>query len=150
MIRRAGKLVLAMAAVGLLSLSVPSLPGRPALAAPRADQEQGRTTPTTVTVMPFVPRSGQGQAWLSKGLADLLIQDLAQVKSLAIVSREQTQVFARELELGDSPLFGPETALRMGRVAKVDRVVYGHYVLSGPRIAISIFVLDMGKQEVVQ
>ena len=49
--------------------------------------------------MPFVPRSGQGQAWLSKGLADLLIQDLTQVKSLAIVSREQAQVFARELQL---------------------------------------------------
>ena len=150
MTRFARKLVLALAAVGLLSCSVQSLSERPAMAAPRADQEQGRTTPTTVTVMPFVPRSGQGQAWLSKGLADLLIQDLTQVKSLAIVSREQTQVFSRELELGDSPLFGPEVALRMGRVAKAERVVYGHYVLSGDRIAISIFVLDMGKQEVIQ
>ncbi|HEY7651813.1 MAG TPA: exo-alpha-sialidase [Methylomirabilota bacterium] len=150
MTRFAGKVVLAMATIGLLACSVLPLPGRPALAAPRADQEQGRTTPTTVTVMPFVPRSGQGQAWLSKGLADLLIQDLAQVRSLAIVSREQTQVLARELELGDSPLIGLETALRMGRVAKAERVVYGHYVLSGDRIAISIFVLDMGKQEVIQ
>jgi TolB-like protein len=150
MTRFTGKLVLVMAAVGLLSCLVQSLPRRPAVAAPRPGEGQARTTPTTVTVMPFVPRSGQGQAWLSKGLADLLIQDLAQVKSLAIVSREQTQVFARELELGDSPLFGPETALRMGRVAKVERVVYGHYVLSGDRIAISIFVLDMGKQEMIQ
>jgi TolB-like protein len=143
MSRFAGRLVPVMVVVGLLSCSIQSVSGRPA-------EGQARSTPTTVTVMPFVPRSGQGQAWLSTGLADLLIQDLAQVKSLAIVSREQTQVFARELQLGDSPLFGPETALRMGRVAKVERVVYGHYVLAGDRITISIFVLDMGKQEMIQ
>jgi TolB-like protein len=120
-----------------------------ALAEPTPATE-ARATPTTVTVMPFVPRSGQGQAWLSKGLADLLTQDLAQVKSLAIVSREQAQVFAHELQLGDSPLFGPEAALRMGRVAKVDRVLYGHYAVSGERISITIFVLDTARQEVIQ
>ena len=148
--RVAGKLPVAAAVSGLLAFSVPSLPGGPAMAGPQAREEPGRTTPTTVTVMPFVPRSGQGQAWLSKGLADLVIQALAQVKSLAIVSREQTQAFARELELGESGLFGTESALRMGRVAKVERVVYGHYVLAGDRITISIFVLDMGRQEVIQ
>jgi tetratricopeptide (TPR) repeat protein len=145
--RRVGALGLAftVGTVALIqaALVAPAVAGpRPAAAAPAA--------PTTVTVMPFVPRSGQGQAWLSKGLADLLTQDLAQVKSIAIVSREQAQVFARELQLGDSPLFGPETALRMGRVAKVDRVLYGHYALTGERIAITIFVLDMARQEVVQ
>jgi len=139
--RVAGRLVLAIAAVLLTG------PGA-LLAAPRPGEDSAR--PTTVTVMSFVPRSGPGQAWLSTGLADLLIQDLAQIKSLAIVSREQTQVFARELELGDSALFGPETALRMGRVAKVDRVVYGQYAVSGDRITILIFVLDMGRQEVIQ
>ncbi|HKW91411.1 MAG TPA: tetratricopeptide repeat protein [Methylomirabilota bacterium] len=137
--------VVAISAIALIQAAL----GSPAMAGPRPAAET-RTTPTTVTVMPFVPRSGQGQAWLSKGLADLLIQDLAQVKSLTIVSREQAQVFARELQLGDSPLFGPETALRMGRVAKVDRVLYGHYALTGERIAITIFVLDMARQEVIQ
>ncbi|HEY7870050.1 MAG TPA: CsgG/HfaB family protein, partial [Methylomirabilota bacterium] len=145
--RRPGapRLALTLCAIALIqgALATPAGAGpKPAAAA--------RVTPTTVTVMPFVPRSGQGQPWLSKGLADLLIQDLAQVKSLAIVSREQAQVFARELQLGDSPLFGPETALRMGRVAKVDRVLYGHYALTGERITITIFVLDMGRQEVIQ
>ena len=141
----APRLALTLCAIALIqgALAAPAGAGPTAAAVARA-------TPTTVTVMPFVPRSGQGQPWLSKGLADLLIQDLAQVKSLAIVSREQAQVFARELSLGDSPLFGPETALRMGRVAKVDRVLYGHYSLTGERIAITIFVLDMARQEVIQ
>jgi tetratricopeptide (TPR) repeat protein len=147
MSRRLGVLALSLTvcaiAIVQAALATPALAGpKPAAAA--------RATPTTVTVMPFVSRSGPGQAWLSKGLADLLTQDLAQVKSLAIVSREQAQVFARELQLGDSPLFGPETALRMGRVAKVDRVLYGHYAQSGERIAITIFVLDMARLEVVQ
>src|SRR5436190_1313768 len=65
-----------------------------------------------------------------------------------------TLLFSIPLLLGGPAMAAPEPrvehALRMGRVAKVERVIYGHYVLDADRITISIFVLDMGKQEVIQ
>ncbi|MFQ5656131.1 MAG: exo-alpha-sialidase [Candidatus Methylomirabilales bacterium] len=105
---------------------------------------------TTIAVTPFTPRAGEQQAWLSKGLADLLIRDLAEVQSLVVVTREQTQVFAREVQLQDSALFSQEKALRLGRVAKVDGVIYGNYTVAGDQITISIFLLDMQTQQVIQ
>lgn len=141
--RIGARLGIALVAGGAVLCSPPPLPGRAAGAVPQK-------TPTTLAVMPFAPRVGQGQGWLSKGLADLLIQDLAQVTSLAIVSREETAVFTRELELGESALVGEENALRLGRVAKVDRVIYGHYSVEGDRIIIAILVLDMSTQQAVQ
>ena len=40
-----------------------------------------------VAVMPFFASGGEKQAWLSKGLADLLITDLGQVDEFAVLER---------------------------------------------------------------
>jgi len=50
---------------------------------------------TTVSVMPLLSHSGESAAWLSKGLADMLIRDLSEVRSLIILEREKMQKFSR-------------------------------------------------------
>ena len=51
---------------------------------------------------------------------------LAQVPSLAVLEREQLQAFLKEMDLGQAPLFDQTCqALQLGRVAKVEDVLYG-------------------------
>jgi len=104
----------------------------------------------TLTVIPFASLSGEREGWLSKGIADLLIRDLSEVRGLTILEREKMQVFAREVELQQSGLFNQEGALRLGRVAKVKEVIYGNYHLQGHKISINIFLLNLEHQKILQ
>ncbi len=103
---------------------------------------------TTMTVGPLVAKRGD-QAWLSKAIADLLIKNLSEVQSLVILERERMQAFSDEVGLTDSALFNQEKALRVGRVARVDQVVYGSYELKGGIITVSIFLMDLETQNIV-
>ncbi len=108
------------------------------------------TRPVTLTVMPFTALQGQSQAWLSKGLADLFTKDLGQVNSFVLLERTRMQAFVNELELSQSGLIDKNQALRMGRVARVEQVLYGNYSLSGKDIRLNIFLLETDSQEIVQ
>ena len=142
----------ARAKVGLLVLVAGTLLyGGPSLVEARPDESNRKhPDPITIAVTPLMPVAGEPQAWLSKGLGDLLIKDLAEVKSFTMVTREEMQIFTREAKLADSALFGKEKALRLGRVAKVDSVIYGHYSVLANGISISIFLVHLDTQKVVQ
>lgn len=119
----------------------------------RTDESTGELkqepSTTTLTVGPLIARR-EDQTWLNKAIADLLIKNLSEVQSLVVLEREKMQTFSKEIELGDSAVFSQEKALRVGRVAKVETVIYGNYLLSGNRITISIFLLDLDTQDVLQ
>ncbi len=119
----------------------------------RADEFDGalnqEASTTTLTVGPLIARR-EDQTWLNKAIADLLIKNLSEVQSLVVLEREKMQTFSNEIELGDSAVFNQEKALRVGRVAKVETVIYGNYLMSGNRITISIFLLDLETQDVLQ
>ena len=106
-------------------------------------------TASTLSVGPVLPRR-QDQSWLSKAIADLLIQNLSQVQSLIVLEREQMQAFSQEVGLGESGLVNQEKALRVGRVARVERVIFGNYLLHDSDITISIVLLDLKTQGVLQ
>ena len=106
-------------------------------------------TASTLSVGPVLPRR-QDQSWLSKAIADLLIQNLSQVQSLTVLEREQMQAFSQEIGLGESGLVNQEKALRVGRVARVERVIFGNYLLHDSDITISIVLLDLNTQGVLQ
>jgi len=105
---------------------------------------------STLTVMPFTALKGSSEAWLSKGLADMVAQDLSQVESLVLLGRSQMQAFLGELELSKSGLIEGKHALRLGRVAKVDQVLYGNYSLSDQDIHLNVFLMDTVSQEILQ
>jgi tetratricopeptide (TPR) repeat protein len=105
--------------------------------------------PIALTVMPFTALKGEHQGWLSKGMADLFIKNLSQVDSFLIVERDRMQVFADELRLSETGLIAKDEVLRMGRVTRVEQVLYGSYSLSGNTIEINIFLLDIDSQQVL-
>ena len=62
---------------------------------------------------------------LEKGLAHLLVTDLASVQRLTLVERVQVQALLDEMKLGESDRVDPVTAARSGRLLRAGRVVQG-------------------------
>ena len=83
----------------------------------------------SVTVLPFTSLKGEQQAWLGKGIADLLMSKLIEVDSFSVLERDQLQTFLKETELSQSAFFNQEQVTRVGNIAKVDYVVSGNYVI---------------------
>ncbi|MBN2583964.1 MAG: hypothetical protein JXL80_12935 [Planctomycetes bacterium] len=81
-----------------------------------------------VAVFNFAQRDDDPQyAWLSKGLADLLINQLADLPNLTVVSRDRMQTISAEYQrLAARPTFDPrEDAPPVARALKAERIVFG-------------------------
>lgn len=80
----------------------------------------------SVAVLYFVNSSGNQELEpLQKGLTEMLITDLSQVKSLTVVERARLQQLMEEMGLGMTGLVREETAPRMGKLLGAARVVQG-------------------------
>jgi len=99
----------------------------------------------TVTVLYFRNLSGVAK-WdpLQKGLARLLITDLAQVKSIRVVERLRLQLLMEELKLGMSDIADESTALRMGKLLGARRIINGAIAsLGGERIRLNALYTEV-------
>jgi TolB-like protein len=85
--------------------------------------------------------------WLSKGLADLLMTDLARSEKVRIVDREKLQYYLQELDLSHSDVADPSLALTLGRIARVQKVLSGTYQVDREnQITIRIQLVDTSTQ----
>lgn len=82
--------------------------------------------PSVVAVMPF-RFAGRDSSLrpLERGLADLLVTDLARIASLRIVERAQLQALLDEIDLGASERADTAMAVRSGRILQAGRIVQG-------------------------
>jgi len=107
-------------------------------------------TRNSIAVLDLANRNpGDGFDWLSKGLADMLISDLAASKKLLVVDRERTQDVVRELELDQAGLVAGG-ATRVGQVAKVDWVAFGSYSCRDGELAVELLLLDLKSQTILR
>ncbi|MCD6416629.1 MAG: tetratricopeptide repeat protein, partial [Planctomycetes bacterium] len=121
------------------------------LSAPLHAQEAEPQPPITVAVLNFVNRNpGDGSDWLEKGLADLLITDLSKSATLLVVERERMAWMLKELELGERGVVDPSTAGRVGRICKVDRVLFGSYVRQGDHLQIEAHIVEVESGELLR
>jgi TolB-like protein len=99
----------------------------------------------TVAVMPF--RYGGTNADiqpLSRGLAQLLVTDLAKSRRLRVLERERMQAILDEMKLGDSGRADPATAARSGHLLRAARVVQGTMAdLPGNQLRVNAVVVDV-------
>jgi TolB-like protein len=78
---------------------------------------------------------------LQKGLAEMVITDLAKVKSLKVVERIRLHEMMQELNLGETDLVDQRTAPRLGKLLGAYRLVKGSFFeLTGDNINIDAFV----------
>jgi TolB-like protein len=86
------------------------------------------STPGTLAVLYFINNTSMSTLDpVQKGLAYMLITDLAKVEGLHLVERVKLQALVEEIGLGKSGLVDPETAPRVGRILGAEQVVGGKF-----------------------
>jgi len=82
----------------------------------------------TIAVYYFSNQTGNAELDpLQKGLTDMLITDLTQVKSLKVLERIRLQVLIDELKLGETGAIDQSTAPRFGRLLGARRIINGAF-----------------------
>jgi tetratricopeptide (TPR) repeat protein len=81
--------------------------------------------PATVAVLPLTIAGDSTYQPLSRGLAELMLTDLAMIRSLRMLERLQVGALLDELKLGQSSRADPSTAARVGRLLRAERMVQG-------------------------
>lgn len=80
---------------------------------------------------------------LAKGLADMVITDLSQVKTLNVIERQRMQALMEEMGLGQTGLVNEQTAPRVGQLLGVKNVLQGSFLdLAGGRLRLDANLAD--------
>ncbi len=105
----------------------------------------------TLAVLYFKNKTGRPELDpLQKGIALMLITDLAKIESLQVVERIQMQALVEELGLGTSGLVDPATAPRIGKLLQA-RWLVGGDILTSQRenLRLQSSLTDVGTQNVL-
>ena len=81
--------------------------------------------PATIAVLPMTIAGDSTFQPLSRGLAELMLTDLAMIRSLRMLERLQVSALLDELKLGQTSRADPSTAARVGRLLRAERMVQG-------------------------
>lgn len=82
------------------------------------------------------------QAWISRGLADMLSTDLAKLSSVTVVQREQLDKVLKEQALGASGVIAPSQAAQLGKVLGAETLLTGSYASIGKNIRVDLQLID--------
>lgn len=99
----------------------------------------------TVAVMPFTYTGTDSEIQpLGRGLAQLLVTDLAKSRQVRVLERERMQAILDEMKLSDSAEADPSTALRSGRLLRAADVVQGSITtLPGDQLRVNAAVVSV-------
>jgi TolB-like protein len=98
----------------------------------------------TVAVSYFDNNTGKPEFEpLAKGLADMLITDLGQLRALRVVEREKLNQVLAELKLSRSKFIDPKTAVRVGKGLAAQFILSGGYTMAGDTIRIDARVFNV-------
>ncbi len=105
----------------------------------------GQAIENTLAVLYFVNML-EDPRWnsVSKGLAEMMITDFAQVDELKVIERVHLQKLLEEIELGMAGLANEETAPRMGKLLRAKNLVNGSFMVrAGRNITINSNLIDV-------
>lgn len=119
------------------------LTARQALANERA-LETRQLPERSIAVLNFRNLGGNaGFDPLAKGLADMVITDLSQVKILMVIERQRMQALMEEMGLGQTGLVNEQTAPRVGQLLGVRKILQGSFLdLAGGRLRLDASLAD--------
>ncbi len=99
----------------------------------------------TVAVMPFSYTGTNEQIQpLTRGLAQLVITDLAKSRQVRVLERERMQTMLEEMRLSAEGRADPQSAVRSGRLLRAARVVQGAIAERGDQLRVDAAVVDVG------
>ncbi len=110
-----------------------------------ADFAQMPPESNTVAVMPFNYTGTDTTIQpLGRGLAQLLVTDLAKSRQIRVLERERMQAMVDEMKLSDSAQVDPSTAVRSGHLLRAADVVQGSLSsLPGNQLRVDTKVVDV-------
>lgn len=86
---------------------------------------------------------------LQKGLADMLVTDLAGSDQLTVVEREKLQRVIDELSLQKTKLFDPKTTVKVGKLIGATHAVTGAFHSFEPQLRIDVRLVEIASGKVV-
>jgi len=103
-----------------------------------------------VAVFPLVYRGkNEEMAALSKGLAEMMITDLSQVRQLEVIDRVRVQALVDEMALGQSGLVEATSAAKVGNLIRAGKIIRGAYDLREEnKLSVEVAFWDVNKQQV--
>lgn len=106
--------------------------------------------PMVVAVLYFDNNTGdRTYDVLQKGLADMLVTDLAAVPRLQVVEREKLEKLLGELELQRGKYFDPKTAQKLGQGIGARYAITGAFSAIDPQMRIDIRLVDVASARVI-
>jgi TolB-like protein len=106
--------------------------------------------PMVVAVLYFDNNTGdRTYDVLQKGLADMLVTDLAGVPALQVVEREKLEKLLGELALQRSKYFDPKTAQKLGKGIGAKYAITGAFTAIEPQMRIDIRLVDVASARVI-
>jgi TolB-like protein len=104
-------------------------------------------TRPTVAVLYFdnnsIGKDAGDYAGIGKGIADLLITDLAASPDLRVVERGRIETLLREQDLVKQGTIDPETAIRLGKLLGVRHMVTGGFMSTGSQMVLTARTIDV-------
>jgi TolB-like protein len=105
----------------------------------------------TLAVMNFWDRNQNPEwQWLSKGLPHMLVTTLSRTKKFNLLDRQQMQELWDEMKLSETGLVDADTAARFGRMAHVEKALFGSFWVEGKTLKIEAHVIDVASQAIEQ
>lgn len=128
----------------LAALAVLPFAGRAAVA---------QDTRPTVAVLYFdnnsIGRDAADYAGLGKGVADLLISDLATTANVRVVERERIEALLQEQNLAKQGQIDPATAVRLGKILGARHMITGGFMSTGRQMVLTARTFDVETGQIV-
>ena len=86
---------------------------------------------------------------LKKGLADMVLTDLAEVDGLEVVERDRLEDILGEIELQKHPYFDKKTAIKLGKGLKAHFIITGQFHVYSAKLRIDVRMIDIVSGKVV-
>jgi len=121
-----------------------------AAGATRASPSAATAEPPAVLILYFANHTGDARYDpLGKGLADMLLTDLAAVEGIRLVERARLQELVGEIRAQQSSYFDADTAQRFGQLVGAQFAVTGALAAAGDELRIDLRLVEVATGEVL-
>lgn len=98
----------------------------------------------TISILYFDNTSGNEEYdWLRKGIADMLITDVAKSRYVRVVERGQLESILKEQALTFSGAIDEESAVEVGKLLNANTLIYGSFIIADKAIRIDARITDV-------
>jgi TolB-like protein len=92
--------------------------------------------PMNILVHPFENTGNKAYSWISAGMTDTVIADLARIKNISVVSNTDRKKILEEMKFIFSGLAEEDKMIKLGKLTGANVIFTGSYLVSGERIRV--------------